>query len=413
MRVDSGLEESAASNYRKIAKAVGNMKSHGVNMSLIDINRSDYMFEPDEENDTILYGLKGLNGVGGEVVQEIMANRPYSGLNDFLEKTNFNKTVVTSLIKSGAFDQFGERKDIMQQYLWRVCEPKEKLNMQNFNSLLEKGLLPQELDLQRRMFVFNKAFKKSCASGQELTLNQGAYYDFYSKFFDMDEVHACGDGIAVSQKSWKRQYDQMMQPAKDYIQEHQEELVKQYNDKLFQEMWDKYAAGSYSAWEMESLGFYYHEHELAHVNVKAYGVKDYSDLPPEPQVEYTFKRGDVEIPIYRTCRIIGTAIAKDDIKSLATILVPDGTVVDIKFNRDYYAEYNRRISEVRPDGTKKIQENGWFQKGTLLVVNGFRRGDTFVAKSYRNTPSHQLYKILDVKDDGMLEMTNLRWGEEE
>lgn len=117
LRVDAGLEEDAATNYGKIAKAVGNIIYRGIDISLIDINKSHYMFEPDIDRDTILYGFKALNGVGGEIIQEIEANRPYSGLADFMSKVKCNKTVMVSLIKSGAFDQFGERSDIMKEYI--------------------------------------------------------------------------------------------------------------------------------------------------------------------------------------------------------------------------------------------------------------------------------------------------------
>ena len=49
--------------------------------------------------------------------------------------------------------------------------------------------------------------------------------------------------------------------------------------------------------------------------------------------------------------------------------------------KDYFARYNKRISEIMPDGTKKIRENGFFQRGTLVMVNGYRRGRNFCSKS--------------------------------
>lgn len=58
LRVDAGLEEDASSNYGKIAKAVGNISHRGIPFSLVDINKSGYMFEPDIESGSILYGMK-------------------------------------------------------------------------------------------------------------------------------------------------------------------------------------------------------------------------------------------------------------------------------------------------------------------------------------------------------------------
>ena len=86
LRVDAGLEEDASSNYNKIAKAVGNMTARGIKVLPVDINRSGYMFEPDEATNSIYYGMKSLTGVGGEAIQEIIENRPYISIEDFESK---------------------------------------------------------------------------------------------------------------------------------------------------------------------------------------------------------------------------------------------------------------------------------------------------------------------------------------
>ena len=60
--------------------------------------------------------------------------------------------------------------------------------------------------------------------------------------------------------------------------------------------------------------------------------------------------------------------------------------------------FNRQISEKQPDGTKKVLEKGWFSRGTKVLITGFRREDTFVAKTYKATPTHQLYRIVNVNN---------------
>ena len=178
-------------------------------------------------------------------------------------------------------------------------------------------------------------------------------------------------------------------------------------------MWDKYACGNYSSWEMSSLGYYYHNHELSNLDEKVYDIVHFNDLPKQPQIEYKFKRNGNEIPIFKTYRIAGTIISKDDLHSSIMILSNDNTVVQVKMTKDYYARYNKRISEVQPDGSKKVVEPGFLQRGTLVVLNGFRRGQTFVLKRYKKTKSHQLYKITKVYPNGRIDMTNQRAGEEE
>ena len=413
LRVDSGLDEDASSNYNKIAKAVGDISNKGIKVSLIDINKSGYMFEPDEENNQILYGLKALNGVGGDIIQEIVANRPYSSWQDFAEKVKPNKTVMVSLIKSGAFDQFGERKEIMREYLWSVCEPKKRITLQNFNSLIEKNLVPQELTFQKRLFRFNKMLKTKCHLDGYYVLRNDNYYKFYTDYFDLDLLEPSGEKLAIKDETWKKIYSKQMEPAKKYFKEHQQEMLDKLNATLFQEMWDKYAGGTYSSWEMDSLGMYYHGHELKNFDYDRYEIQEFNDLPQDPIVDYTFKRNGLELPVYKTCRIAGTVIAKDDMHSSISILTVGSGVVTVKMNRDYFAKYNRRISEVMRDGTKKVREPGFFQKGTLVVLNGIRRNDTFLVKTYKKSKYHGICKITELHNDGSAEMQWQRYGEEE
>ena len=412
LRVDAGLEEEASTSYDKVAKAVGNMQAEGINVQPVNINKSSYLFEPDEQNNAILYGLKSLNGVGGEVIETIIKNRPYASLQDFLNKTNVNKTVTLSLIRSGAFDEFGDRVDIMKEYLRQVSEPKKKLTMQNFKGLMDFNLLPQDFDFQKRLFVFNKALRANCKKGTYFTVENN-YYDFYSEFFDVDELEPVDSTVGISQKKWQKMYTKAMESAKKYIADNQDSLLEAYNSVLFQEQWDKYAQGNISAWEMDSMGYYYHEHELAHVRQEWYDVKSYKNLPEEPPVAYTFKRNGREIPVFDTCRIMGTVIGKNNTKATVNLLTRDSGVVTVKFMLDDFAFYNRRITE-NIDGVNRQVEAGWFSKGTLLVVNGYRRGDIFRAKKYRKSESEMLYRITNVDNKrGTMIMTHLRYGQEE
>ena len=348
LRVDAGLEEDANSNYGKIAKAVGNIVHRGIPFSLVDINKSGYMFEPDIESGSILYGMKALNGVGGEIIQTIIENRPYNSLQDFQEKVKANKRIMISLIKGGAFDQFDSRENIMREYIWTQCEPKKRITLQNFNGLMEKGLISEELDFEKRLFVFNKALRKFCKIDNVYVLPDN-FYEFYQEFFDIDLLEVCNDKPAINQETWKKIYTKNMEKARNYFKENQNELLEKLNASLFKEVWDKYAEGTLADWEMDSLGFYYHPHPLNKVDSLGYGISEYDNLPSDPVVDYTFRRNNFEIPIFKTTRICGTVVAKDDNKSCVSLLTPNSGVVTVKMNRDYYARLNRQMSEVQAD----------------------------------------------------------------
>ena len=146
---------------------------------------------------------------------------------------------------------------------------------------------------------------------------------------------------------------------------------------------------------MSSLCFYYHEHELTHVDTQKYGIIDFNKLSTIPAIDYFFQRNGKQIPIYQLYRIAGTVIGKNDTRHSVILLTTTG-VVTVKFSRDYYAMYNRQISEINEEGVKKVKEKGWFTRGTKLLITGYRRDDTFVAKRYKTTPGHTLYKITEV-----------------
>ena len=411
--------KETGTDYGKIAKALGEIRGAGIKVSLVDINKSDYGFKPDVENNQILFGMKALSYVGAEVVNKIKEGRPYDSLKDFMERCYLNKTAMINLIKGGAFDELmrpwakqvnqSPRILAMVYYLSVACEPKKRLTLQNFNGLLEKGLIPDQLSFQRRLFKFNKYLKAHKQRDMYVIADKGAA-DFYTEFFSLDDISIINGQGYIFQTVWDKIYKTNMDEARDYIKLHQDEMLKAYNTILFKEQWEKYAQGNISSWEMEALCFYYHEHELANIDFAKYGIRNFFTLSPEPEVDYFFKRNGKEIPIYKLSRIAGTVIGKNDTRHLVTLLTVDG-VVNVKFTRDYYAMFNRQLSEKDSEtGTKHVTEKGWFTRGVKLLVTGFRRDDTFVSRKYKTTGGHQLYKISSVEGRN-INITSERYGE--
>lgn len=403
---DDGNTKDKSTDYSKLAKAIGDITSRGIKVSLIDINKSGFSFEPDEPNNEILFGLKGVNKIGGPVIDQIIGGRPYTGIIDFMNRCPLNKTQMVSLIKSGAFDKIDNkwaseickenpRYAIMAYYVSLVCDPKKRLTLQNFNGLLKSGLVPEELNKQKQVFVFNKFLKDNKKVGKYYVFDEGSL-NFYSQYYDLNELDVINGITCILQTKWDKIYQKEMDEARNWLKENQDEVLNQYNNLLFNETWNKYATGNISAWEMESLCFYYHKHELADIDKHKYGIVNFSTLSYEPEVDYFFKRAGRDIPIFKLYKIAGTIISKNNTKASVAILTTDG-VVNVKFTKEYYAMYNRQISEVQADGSKKVLEKGWFSRGTKIMVTGYRREDTFVAKTYKATSTHQLYRIMNVE----------------
>ena len=408
LRVNSAsMDDSAddkASDYAKIAKAIGQTRARGIKVSLVDINKSSFGFEPDLKNNQILFGMKGLSRVNGETIDAIIAGRPYKSFKDFLKRCPLNKTIMISLIKAGAFDNLEidaarklgiePRMLIMTYYISIASEPKKKLNLQNVNGLIQKGILPDSLDFEKRVFNFNKYLKAYQKSGEYFIFNQTCE-EFYNKYFNPDMLEVVNGVTGIKQKEWDKIYKREMETIKEWLASNQTSALERYNYILFKECWDKYATGNISSWEMESLCFYYHDHELAQVDTTKYGLSDFFSLPKTPEVDYYFKRGGAQIPIFKTNKIIGTVLSKNDTRHSIDLLTTTG-VVNVKFTKDHYAMYNRQLSEVGEDGTKHVVESGWFKRGIKLMLTGFRRDDQFVVKTYSHTPTHSIYKITEV-----------------
>lgn len=400
------IKKTASTDYGKLAKAIGNTIDAGIKLSLVDINESGFGFKPDEENNMILYGMKGLLNVSDDVIKTIIANRPYSSPKEFYEKVKPKKQTMISLIKSGAFDNMMDRKLCMGWYIWEVCDKKSNITLQNMSNLIKYDLIPkeEEYELSRRVFEFNRYLKAVCkGKGKDYKLDERAI-GFLVELGVDDLVE--GD-MSMKATKWDVVYQRYMAVFRNWITKNKADILKTLNEKIFKETWDTYAHGNISAWEMEVMCFYYHEHELANVRKSEYGIVDFENLPEEPIVEKTFTKNDRTINLFKLNRICGTCIAKDKNKSTVTILTTGG-VVTVKFSKTYFPMFDKQISAKQADGKKKVLEKSWFNRGSMIMVNGVRNGDTFMAKKYSSTQGHQLYKILDVHEDGTLELLGER-----
>ena len=406
-------KKEKSSDYAKIAKAIGDIVSTGIEVSLVNINESDYGFEPDVENNRILYGLKALSNINAEAIEKIKSQRPYLGIKDFMNRCPLQKKAMISLIKGGAFDEVEKvlpnRRAIMVYYLMIASEPKKRLTLQNFNGLINAELIPNDFLLQVRCYNFNKYLRANMKYKEYYRLDEQCI-QFLEKFLPdvLDMATQEEDKFLIKQKLWDDIYKKIMDKVRDWLKETQNETLQKYNSVLFKEIWDKYAEGTNSAWEMDSLCFYHSPHELIDVRKDIYGIVDFDELNPESEVERFWKRGKNKIPIFKLSIIAGTVISKNDNKSTISLLTTSG-VVTVKFTRDQYSKFKKQISVVQSDGKKKVMEKGWFTRGTKLLLTGFRRDDMFVVKTYSTTKTHQVYKIININEDGTLELQSQRY----
>ena len=71
--------------------------------------------------------------------------------------------------------------------------------------------------------------------------------------------------------------------------------------------------------------------------------------------------------------------------------------------------FDKQISVKNPDGTKHVVEKSWFNRGSMIVVQGIRSGDNFLPKKYASSTGEQLYKITEINSNGDIKLTHTRY----
>ena len=393
--------------YGKMASAIIKARQY-MSIELPDINSAKFGFYPNAEDNSITYGLKGIARIGDNIIQEIILNRPYKSLNDFLLKLNsgakklISKDKVVNLIKAGAFDKIENkpREEILRDYVRSVSDQKEKLNLQNFAALIKYKLLPSELDNSVKIYNFTKYIRKMKIKDSYML--DDAAYDFYQERYDLSKVQTINwNGTAVKiipMTYWDNIYNNAMNLPRSYIKTHQQELLTNLNNILFEEEYNKYGKGDILEWELQSLSFYHSGHPLSNT-VLPIPVSRLDEIK-ENEIEGFWSIKGKQIPRYKLYTIIGSVIDKDKTKGLVTLSTPDG-VIDIKVFKQQFARYARTISEVDENGNKDILEDSFFDKGTFLAVTGVLRGQVFCPKTYKSTGFDPILKIV-LNEDGSL-----------
>lgn len=108
----------------KVVKYVKDAQKRGLVVRPPHVNFSDYLFTVNGEE--IYFGLGAIKGVGQSAVEAILEarekqpNKKFTGVSDFFNAVDLrrvNKKVIESLIKAGAFDQFGyHRAQLLNGY---------------------------------------------------------------------------------------------------------------------------------------------------------------------------------------------------------------------------------------------------------------------------------------------------------
>jgi DNA polymerase-3 subunit alpha len=392
-------EVNKGTDYGAIAKAVAKMEKGFVLPPCI--NKAQMEFIPLKTENKAMYSLNAINGIGEEVARNIINNRPYASFEDFISKCVATKLVpvgkVYNLIKAGCFDEFEkDRRKLMMQYIVKTTEKKEKLTTSNLNKVIEYNLLPKEHQSLLALVQFRKEVFKKENLAKKLTQSTALFYipallqDFFfnnyaikfDKAIDSDD----NGELCLHNKRFDTVYKEIIKPISDWLST--EGAVQGFNNHLFSMNWDKYCQGSVEKWEMDSICYYTKRHELDSISLEQYPIKYFSELDSTPKITKTYKWKDTEYHEYQLDLIAGTVVDKNKNKSMITIVSQNGDVVDIKLDKGKFSYYDRATEF----------NSSWLTRGNKLMVLGFRRGEVFYPKRYKQSIyPHSIMRIDDSK----------------
>lgn len=408
-------ETGGTTNYGKLSASIGRIKNQNIDVKLPDINGATFGFKPDTETNSIIFGMKGMANVGDDLIAKIIENRPYTSFADFYEKVSPSQSQTISLIKAGCFDELEKpklRRELLYSYIEMITPKKSRITLQNFSSLVKYNLIPKNKEKYIFLYNFNK-YTKTLTKGEKIFLDERAY-QYYTKRYDTSLIGIDGNKEYIYAKAWEKIYTKEMDTIREWLSDNRDRLINKLHSEEIQEIWNNYCMGTASAWEMETLGFYYHDHELINAKHGEFNFKNFFELPEEPKAAkfVKTKNGD-SIPIFELHSICGTVLDKSSYKRTVTIATVDG-VVTVKCAGEQFGKYNKQLSMFNEEtGRKEIIERSWFKRGTMLIVNGWRSRDQFMARSRQSEQKHSFYKIIGVDDLGNLEITRYRADDNE
>jgi len=140
----AALMTSDQDDIDRLAIEINECKHMGIEVLAPDVNESFVEFAIVPEKSQIRFGMAAVKGVGVGAVEEILRARDLDGkftsVEDFAKRVStsrFNKKAWESLIKSGGFDKFGDRSDLLFNLE----------TIQGFASKLQKEALSGQTDM--------------------------------------------------------------------------------------------------------------------------------------------------------------------------------------------------------------------------------------------------------------------------
>ena len=151
----TALLNSSINNTEKISVCVNELRKTNLKILKPDINTSKVNFEiiSNDSGRVITYGLSSLKNVSesslSKIIMEREKNGDFESLSDFCKRVDsswINKKILESLIKSGSFDEFGDRGGLLDSIERILIQINSLTKLRNSNQSTMFDLFGEEVE---------------------------------------------------------------------------------------------------------------------------------------------------------------------------------------------------------------------------------------------------------------------------
>lgn len=382
LSIDSGSwDDNSKTDKVKFPQAVSKFISRVQKPS---INESDLGFKVN--NDKILFGLRTISGLNGDDCRLIIENRNFEDFDDFQKKMSdkLSNRQIINIIKSGACDEFGDRRNLMKSYI--VSTIKDRKSMSIVSVPKYKDVIPDKYQKQ----VFLQIVKKNFCGKRKIEMDK-KWINILVKTFGQDIISFDDSGKAqLNEEAFSKIYDENMVEFKKWLKS--DKAVKIQKAYLAMSDFKDRCYGNIYQWEMDALGCFVDDSVVAPIKKDLFirfSIENFQDLQSS---DFKGKRSN----------IVGTIV---DYKNNGTLSVIDNNmnIVFVRIGKNAFQALNEKI--IHGKGKNKVVvKDSWITRGNTFVFHGFRRDDEFCAYGIENSVLIQFnsngnqYRVKTIKE---------------
>ena len=127
---------------RRKEKAINIAKGFGFSIKKLDVNTSGRVWEISDDGKTLIQPLTSIKGLGDSAMDQILNNRPFNSIEDFLFNENItysklNKKALDVLVRAGAMNTLADERFSGMKHFWSAIAVDRPRKLKNLEENIE------------------------------------------------------------------------------------------------------------------------------------------------------------------------------------------------------------------------------------------------------------------------------------